>query len=88
MGSDGEQVVVHHHPRYAADDLQTLKLAMLAGTGIGFLPENHRQAEVEAQRLVPVLPAWRLQPAMGHAVFSSRRGRVPAVRSFLDFMGE
>lgn len=88
MGSDGEQVVVHHYPRYVADDLQTLKLAMLAGTAIGFLPENLRQAEVEAQRLVPVLPDWRLQPAMAHAVFPSRRGQVPAVRSFLDFMGE
>ncbi|MEO6016073.1 MAG: LysR family transcriptional regulator, partial [Polaromonas sp.] len=29
-----------------------------------------------------------LKPGMVHAVFPSRRGQVPAVRSFLDFMGE
>ena len=88
VGPDGEQVVVHSHMRYVADDLQTLKLAMLAGTDIGFLPENLRQAGVEAERLVPVLPDWRLQRETVHAVFPFRRGKVPAVRSFLDFMGE
>jgi len=70
-----------------ADDLQTLKLAVLAGTGIGFLPENLSKAELQAQLLVPVLPGWAPKPGMAHAVFPSRRGQVPAVRSFLDFLG-
>ncbi len=86
-GPLGEVFVLQHHPRYVADDLQTLKLAVLAGTGICFLPDSMSQAEVQAQLLVPVLPAWRLQPRMVHAVFPSRRGQVPAVRSFLDFLG-
>ena len=88
VGPEGQEFVFQHQPRYVADDLQTLKLAMLAGTGISFLPASLSQAELQAQLLVPVLPGWTLRPGMVHAVFPSRRGQVPAVRSFLDFMGE
>jgi DNA-binding transcriptional LysR family regulator len=88
VGPQGQEYVFQHHPRYVADDLQTLKLAMLAGTGMSFLPETLSRAEVQAQLLVPVLPDWHLKSAIVHAVFPTRRGQVPAVRSFLDFMGE
>ena len=87
LGPDDQEFVFQHQPRYVADDLQTLKLAVLAGTGIGFLPDMLSQAELQAQLLVPVLPGWSPKPGMVHAVFPSRRGQVPAVRSFLDFMG-
>ncbi|MEC5212558.1 DNA-binding transcriptional LysR family regulator [Polaromonas sp. CG_9.5] len=86
QGPQGQEFVLHHQPRYVADDLQTLKLAMLAGTGIGFLPANLSQAEIQAQLLVHVLPGWTIKPGLAHAVFPSRRGQVPAVRSFLDFL--
>jgi DNA-binding transcriptional LysR family regulator len=87
LGPEGQEFVFQHRPRYVADDLQTLKLAVLAGTGISFLPNIVSQAEREAQLLVPVLPGWAPVPSMVHAVFPSRRGQAPAVRSFLDFMG-
>ncbi|RYX98173.1 MAG: LysR family transcriptional regulator [Comamonadaceae bacterium] len=87
LGPDGQDFIFHHQPRYVADDLQTLKLAALAGTGMTFLPESLSAAELQAQLLVPVLPGWVLKPGVAHAVFPSRRGQVPAVRSFLDFIG-
>ena len=87
VGPEGQEFVFQHQPRYVADDLQTLKLAVLAGTGISFLPETLSKAELQAQLLVPVLPGWTPKPGMAHAVFPSRRGQAPAVRSFLDFMG-
>jgi DNA-binding transcriptional LysR family regulator len=87
VGPQGQEVVLKHEPRYVADDLQTLKLAILAGTGIGFLPQELARAELQAQLLVPVLPEWKLRTAKVHAVFPSRRGQMPAVRSFLDFLG-
>lgn len=87
LGSEGQEFVFQHQPRYVADDLQTLKLAVLAGTGVSFLPDTLSMAERQAQLLVPVLPGWAPKPGMVHAVFPSRRGQVPAVRSFLDFMG-
>ncbi len=87
-GPGGEEFVFHHQPRYVADDLQTVKLAVLAGTGMSFLPELLSRAELQAKLLVPVLPGWVLRPGMLHAVFPSRRGQVPAVRSFLDFLDQ
>jgi DNA-binding transcriptional LysR family regulator len=86
-GPDGMVDVFKYRARLVADDLQTLKLAMLAGTGIGFLPPLISRAERQAQLLVPVLPGWSLPTSQVHAVFTSRRGQVPAVRSFLDFLG-
>lgn len=88
IGPQGQEYVLQHQPRYVADDLQTLKLAMLAGTGMSFLPGMLSQAEQQAKLLVHVLSGWSLRPGMVHAVFPSRRGQVPAVRSFLDFLGE
>ncbi|MDO9359832.1 MAG: LysR substrate-binding domain-containing protein [Polaromonas sp.] len=88
IGPGGQEFVLHHQPRYVADDLQTLKLAVLAGTGISFLPDSVSVAERQAKLLVPVLPGWAPKPGVAHAVFPSRRGQVPAVRSFLDFLGD
>ena len=52
-GPNGQVHEFQHQPRYIADDLQTLKLAVLAGTGISFLPEMLSRAELQAQLLVP-----------------------------------
>jgi DNA-binding transcriptional LysR family regulator len=84
----GNEVLFKHEPRYVADDLQTLKLAILAGTGFSFLPADLAAAELEAGSLVQLLPDWTRRSGKVHAVFPSRRGQVPAVRSFLDFMGD
>lgn len=77
-----------HQPRYVADDLLTLQLAVLAGTGIGLLPDYMCHDEIRAGRLVALLPGWAPRPGIFHAVFPSRRGLIPAVRRFLDFLGE
>jgi len=88
-GPEGaHQQVLHHHPRYVADDLLTLKFAALAGTGICWLPDYMCQEEIRDGRLVQVLPQWAPTPSIVHAVFPSRRGLTPAVRSFLDYLGQ
>lgn len=88
MGPEGAEHLFQHRPRYVADDLLTLKFAVLSGTGICVLPDYMCHDELLAGRLVPVLPGWGPRPGVVHAVFPSRRGLVPAVRSFLDFLGE
>lgn len=89
MRSDtGAEVQVQPPVRYMADDLMTLKLAAQGGAGIGYLPDYMCRQELERGELVHVLPQWSVPPAIVHAVFSSRRGLTPAVRSFLDFLGE
>ena len=88
MGPDGAAWSFHHRPRYVADDLLTLKFAVVGGIGACLLPDYMCSDELRAQTLVPVLPGWAPRPGIFHAVFPSRRGLIPAVRRFLDFLGE
>lgn len=85
---DGRQASLQYTPRYVADDLLTLKLAALAGTGMCWLPDYLCEDELRDGRLVQLLPGWSPPVGVVHAVFPSRRGLTPAVRSFLDFLGE
>lgn len=88
FGPNGAQYTVTHKPRFVADDLLTLKFAIEGGVGLGVLPDYMCHEEIADGRLVQVLPGWAPQPGIIHAVFGSRRGLVPAVRAFLDFLGE
>lgn len=88
VGPQGERFEWVHRPVLAADDLFTLKAAVLGGTGVSVLPDYLCADELASGRLVPVLPGWEPPPARVLAVFPSRRGMVPAVRSLLDFLGE
>lgn len=88
VGPGGAEVVHVHRPRYVADDLLTLKHAVLMGTGLSVLPDYMCRDELREGRLVQVLPDWAPPAGVVHAVFPSRRGLVPAVRRFLDFLGE
>jgi DNA-binding transcriptional LysR family regulator len=88
QGAGGAMHTLVHQPRYVADDLLTLKFAALQGTGMCFLPDYMCRRELEQGRLVHVLPGWAPPRGIFHAVYPSRRGMVPAVRRFLDFLDE
>ncbi len=87
-GPDGKSFTLEHRPRLIADDLFALKFAVLSHTGMCVLPDYMCRQELQDGRLVEVLPGWGPRPGIVHAVFPSRRGMVPAVRRFLDFLGE
>lgn len=87
-GPDGTAAVMQHTPRYVADDLLTLRLAALAGTGMCWLPSYMCEDDLRQGRLIRLLPDWQSPRGLVHAVFPSRRGLTPAVRRFLDFLGE
>jgi DNA-binding transcriptional LysR family regulator len=88
IGPSGARHTLVHQPRYVADDLLTLKFAVLQGTGLCFLPDYMCRRELEDGRLVHVLPGWSPPRGIFHAVYPSRRGMVPAVRRFLDFLAD
>ncbi|HWP13665.1 MAG TPA: LysR family transcriptional regulator [Ramlibacter sp.] len=88
LGPDGREFDFQHRPCYTADDMLTLKFAVLQGRGMCILPDYMCRRELRQGQLAPVLPGWAPKPGTIHAVFASRRGLVPAVRSFLDFLGE
>jgi DNA-binding transcriptional LysR family regulator len=87
-GPDGRETTVQHTPLYVADDLLTLHVAALAGTGMCWLPSYMCEDDLRQGRLVRLLPDWQPPRGIVHAVFPSRRGLTPAVRRFLDFLGE
>jgi DNA-binding transcriptional LysR family regulator len=86
LGPGGAVFELQHRPVYTADDMLTLKCAVLQGTGISMLPDYLCNEELRRGELVPVLPGWAPPVAMVLAVFPSRRGMVPAVRRFIDFL--
>ncbi len=88
LGPGGEAHDLQLRPRYTASDLLTLHGAIVEGIGMGFLPDYMCRRELREGRLVEVLPGWRPAAGILHAVFASRRGLTPAVRRFLDFLGE
>ncbi|KQY14972.1 LysR family transcriptional regulator [Rhizobium sp. Root73] len=83
---DGEQVAIPHRPRFLTDDMTALRDAALDGAGIVQLPTMMIWQDLAAGTLVPVLPDWRPASGIVHAVFPSRRGLLPSVRTLIDFL--
>lgn len=72
--------------RFVTEDMATLRLAALRGLGVVQLPTIVVRKDVSEGKLVDVLPEWAPRTAIIHAVFPSRRGLLPSVRAFLDFL--
>ena len=87
-GQNGESVRVEHSPRLLCHEFAVLTSAAVAGLGIALLPESVVRVDLDAGRLERVLEAWTLPQGIFHIVFPSRRGLLPAVRAFIDFLGE
>lgn len=88
QGTEGRMHLFAHTPRYLADDLLTLKFALVQGIGAGMLPDYMCRSELKAGELVEVLPGWGPPTGIVHAVFPARRALVPAVRRLIDFLAE
>ena len=85
---DGKTASLPHRPRLVTDDMSALRQAALAGVGIVQLPTLMIWEDIAAGRLIHVLPDWRPQAGIVHAVFPSRRGLLPSIRALLDFLAE
>ncbi|WP_338331261.1 LysR substrate-binding domain-containing protein [Acetobacter sp. LMG 32666] len=84
----GQTATVYHEPRLVTDDMAVLREAALSGIGVVQLPTIMVWKDVQAGRLVQVLPQWTPRAGIVHAVFPSRKGLMPGVRALLDFMAE
>jgi DNA-binding transcriptional LysR family regulator len=71
-----------------SDDLETLLQAALAGVGIAKLSELMCGNAIAAGQLRPLLDDWTIPPHELYAIFLSRRGLLPAVRQFIDFLAD
>jgi DNA-binding transcriptional LysR family regulator len=87
-GPDGASAKIRHAPRYVTDDMIALRSAARQGVGVVQLPVMLVREELDRGDLVDVLPQWAPRSGIVHAVFPSRRGLLPAVRSLIDFLAE
>lgn len=85
---EGEVHRIDLKPRVAGFDFPMLMALAKQGLGITMLPETLCADAVRRGELEVVLPEWRLPQGIAHAVFASRRGLLPAVRVFIDFLAE
>lgn len=85
---DGEQVVVEHDPVLRAGEFNVLVHAAMAGVGLAHLPEIICAQGLRTGALVALLPDWAPADGIFHLVFTSRRGQLPAISAFIDFMAE
>jgi DNA-binding transcriptional LysR family regulator len=88
LGRDGASLPVEHTPRIVCHDFVVLRAAVLAGLGIARLPESVVRGDLQSGALRRVLPDWRSPQGIVHVVFPTRRGMLPAVRAFIDFLAE
>jgi DNA-binding transcriptional LysR family regulator len=84
----GERAEITHRPRLVTDDMAALRAAAIDGIGVVQLPTLLTFDDIQAGRLVNVLPDWAPPAGIVHAVFPSRRGLLPSVRALLDFLAE
>lgn len=85
-GPDGASASVPYVPRLVTDDIAQLRSAALLGVGVAQLPAMVIEKDIETGALVDILPEWRPRSGIVHAVFPSRRGLLPAVRSLIDHL--
>lgn len=83
---DGVLVDIEYAPVLVTDDVHVLEQAAIAGIGVAQLPFNLCGDAVGEGRLIILLPDHRIAAHQLHAVFPSRRGMVPAVRAFIEFL--
>jgi DNA-binding transcriptional LysR family regulator len=88
LDSNGVAARIEHSPRLVCHDFPLLRAGALAGLGIALLPESVVRADIGSGHLEQVLPAWTLPLGIFHAVFPTRRGLLPSVRAFIDFLAE
>lgn len=81
-----QEIQVRHTPVLIADDIGVVRRAAVDGLGIAQLPLSVCVNEIRQGLLEVVLPDYPAPASEIQAIFPSRRGLLPAVRSFIDFL--
>ncbi|MEH2148505.1 LysR family transcriptional regulator [Nostoc sp.] len=81
-----ETVTLSFRPRLLSNDVAPIYQAIVAGVGIGLLPEFLFQQELQGGDIVNVLPQWSLAPVPINALYPSRKYIPTKVKVFLEFL--
>lgn len=87
-GPDGATATIRHRPRLITEDMVALRLAALRGAGVCQFPTFVVADDINAGRLIDLLPEWSPTAGIIHAMFPTRRGLLPSVRALMDFLAK
>lgn len=85
---DGRVQGISLDARLAIEDFAIRKQATLAGLGMTMLPLPFCHEELADGRLIRLLPDWTLPIAHLQAVYTHRRGMLPAVRAWIEHLSQ
>ena len=85
VGPEGE-VKVKVTSAFRSNNGHALRGAIMAGLGIGWLPEALVSEPLQAGKLRVLLPGYSMSPIEVHAVYSSARHMPAKVRAFVGFL--
>lgn len=88
LDGNGDRVLVDIQPRLICGDFNALLQNCKAGIGVTLLPEFVCGPAIARGELEVVLPEWSVPQGTMHFVYPSRRGLLPGVRAFVDFLAE
>ncbi|AHE98301.1 LysR family transcriptional regulator [Thioalkalivibrio paradoxus] len=79
-----DSVTVPMDGNLIVNDLGVIRLLTQRGQGIGILPTYICREDIEARRLVRVLPTWQARADPVHLVYPRQRFVPPKLRAFMD----
>jgi len=85
-GPDGAEARIPQTPRLVTDDMPQLLSAAIAGVGVVQLPDMVADRHIASGELVEIIQGWTPVSGVIHALFPTRRGLLPSIRSFIDFL--
>lgn len=75
-------------PKLLVDDFLILRQMVIEGLGVAIIPDYMCQQDVEAGRLIQVLPSWGMPAVDVYALYPKHRLNIPKVKVFADFIVE
>lgn len=81
-----EPVTIETRPIMTTDKTPTAYACMLAGVGISVFPDYMVETDIQAGKIVRLVPGWTLPQGGIHAVFPPARFRPAKVRAFVDML--
>jgi DNA-binding transcriptional LysR family regulator len=84
----GQKAEVSCQPVVQASDFAVVHRLLVAGGGIGAIPDMIAAGSIAAGRLVPVLPDWAIAHGWLHAISLGGREAPARVRVFREFLRE
>lgn len=85
-GQEGQTVTIDVNSAVTTDKTPAAYVCALAGVGVSVFPDYVVARDIEAGRLVRILPDWSLPAGGIHAVFPPARFRPAKVRAFVDLL--